>query len=279
MKHALAFLSGLGALAVLGLFIAGCGKTEKPPVAAVANGQSHDATEHGHAKGTEALGDYHARIAVEQGGVLRLFILGKDETKVASIEEQEVAGLLQAEGEPQGVRIILKADRQTGDPPGKTSQFLGTVPEALRGKALIADLRVMINGDPYRPRFASVPGSGHNDDGHSPPKGVTADNERELFLTPGGIYTAADIQANGNTTPSQKFKGKQFHMLDDQEPELRSGDKICPITNNRSNPQCTWIVNGKEYEFCCPPCLNKFVALAKKQSQKIKAPEAYVHKE
>jgi hypothetical protein len=279
MKRTSAMVGGLLALAALGVLVAGCGKTDKTPVVAVPSGKAHDATEHGHTKGTEALGDYHARIAVEQGGVLKLFILGMDETKVASIVEQEVPGLLQVEGDAQGVPIVLQPDRQPGDPPGKTSQFSVTVPEALRGKALIADLRIMINGEPYRPRFASVPGSGHGKDGHGMPTAAAGDNERELFLTPGGIYTAADIQANGNTTPSQKFKGKQFHMFDEQEPDLKAGDKVCPVTFNRSTPECTWIVNGKKYEFCCPPCLNKFVALAKKQPEKIKAPEAYVYKE
>src|SRR5262249_5295427 len=151
------------------------------------------------------------------GGVLKLFILGMDETKVASIPEQEVAGLLQAEGDAQGVPIVLQPDRQPGEPPGKPSQFSVNIPEVLRGQGLVPDLRIVMNGEPYRPRIASVPGSGHGGDGHGAQTAAAADKERELFLTPGGVYTAADIQANGNTTPAEKFKGKQFHMFDEQE--------------------------------------------------------------
>jgi hypothetical protein len=269
--YVLGFSAGL-------VLLAGCGAKEKPPVAAV-NGKSHESVEHEHAKGIKALGDHHARIAVEQGGVLKLFILGKDEAKVASIEKQEIKGTLRAADAAEALPVTLKADPQPGDPPGKTSQFVGTVPEALRGKPLIADLRVLIGGEPYRPTFDSVPGAGHGT-GHGMPRATLDDKkERELFLTPGGLYSAADIAANGNVSPAQKFRGMEFHPFQEQEPELKKGDKLCPVTNNRADSRCSWIVNGKKYEFCCPPCLNKFVGWAKNQPEKIKDPEAYTYKE
>jgi hypothetical protein len=83
--------------------------------------------------------------------------------------------------------------------------------------------------------------------------------ERKLFLTPGGIYTAADIEANGNTMPSEKFKGISWPHDD----ELQAGDKVCPVTANKTYPRCYWIVNAKKYEFCCTPCLDKFLKWAK----------------
>jgi hypothetical protein len=150
------------------------------------------------------------------------------------------------------------------------------VPEELRGKALVADLRILIGGEAYRVKFKSVVSSAHAG-GHGMPLAISSDKEKELFLTPGGLYTAEDIKANGGVVPSQKFTGIQFHEFD--EPELKSGDKVCPVTNNRADPKCAWFVNGKQYEFCCPPCLNKFVGWAKKQPEKIKDPSAYVYKE
>jgi hypothetical protein len=94
-----------------------------------------------------------------------------------------------------------------------------------------------------------------------------------LYLTPGGIYTAADIQANGNMTAAQKFKGKEW-AHDDKKP----GDKVCPVTNNKAEPECAWIIQGQRYEFCCHPCVDKFVRLAHEHPEKVKNANEYVFK-
>jgi hypothetical protein len=106
------------------------------------------------------------------------------------------------------------------------------------------------------------------------PQGVSAEAEGKLYLTPGGVYTEADIKANGNMTASQKFKG--FRAKHDMRP--KPGDKICPVTFTKANPECTWTVGGKKYEFCCPPCVDEFVTWAKEEPDQIKEPEAYVKK-
>ena len=104
-----------------------------------------------------------------------------------------------------------------------------------------------------------------------PDKIVNAD-EQKLYLTPGGKYTVADIKANGNVTASVKFQG--FMSAHDMHP--KAGDKICPVTMTKANPKCTWIVDGKAYEFCCPPCVDEFVKLAKETPDEIKEPGEYV---
>jgi hypothetical protein len=98
--------------------------------------------------------------------------------------------------------------------------------------------------------------------------------ERQLYLTPGGKYTAEDIRANGNRTAGQKYEG--FKASHDRNPQ--PGDKICPITDTKANPKCTWIVGGKTYQFCCPPCIDEFVRLAKENPDKVKDPEEYFQK-
>ncbi len=103
------------------------------------------------------------------------------------------------------------------------------------------------------------------------PDKVADNEERELYLTAAGKYTLEDIEANGNRTASEKFKG--FKAAHDLRPQ--PGDKICPVTLTKANPQCTWIVGGQEYQFCCPPCIDEFVALAKEDGE-IKDPEDYV---
>lgn len=117
-------------------------------------------------------------------------------------------------------------------------------------------------------------GSGGHD-GSNMPKGVAGtQSERELFLTPGGVYTKADIDANGNTIPSEKFVGIRWTHDDD----LKAGDKVCPVTANKADQRCAWIVNAKQYEFCCAPCLDKFVKWAKERPEKIKDPQEYIQK-
>ncbi len=98
--------------------------------------------------------------------------------------------------------------------------------------------------------------------------------ERELYLTPGGAYTDADIKANGNQLPAQKFRGVK--VSHDLKPVV--GDRICPITLTKANPGYTWVIGGKEYLFCCPPCVEEYVTLAKKDPAAIKPPETFIKK-
>lgn len=102
--------------------------------------------------------------------------------------------------------------------------------------------------------------------------GPVSEYERVAFLTPGGKYTENDIQANGHLTPAQKFKG--FKASHNAQP--KSGDTICPITLTKANPNCSWVVNGKTYQFCCPMCIDEFLQIAKEHPDELQDPEAYV---
>lgn len=122
----------------------------------------------------------------------------------------------------------------------------------------------------------TMPAHGESRDAHDAGSSLSAkvvdEAERDLYLMPGGLYTEADIRANGNQTASEKFAG--FRAKHDMNP--KSGEKVCPITATKANGACTWIVNGKEYAFCCPPCVDEFVRLAKEDPAKVLAPGAYV---
>src|SRR5262245_62641354 len=117
----------------------------------------------------------------------------------------------------------------------------------------------------------------HDSHGSPNPGGAPKPTEREvaLFLTPGGIYTHDDIQKNGNTVPAVKFYGVEWSH--DDNPKV--GDMLCPVTVQKSDDKCTWWINGKRYEFCCPPCLEKFVRMAKESPDKVKDPAEYLKKE
>lgn len=96
--------------------------------------------------------------------------------------------------------------------------------------------------------------------------------DRALFLTPGGLYSAADIKANGNASAYQKYAG----VVPSHDAQVKKGDPVCPISETKPNPQLTWVIGGKNYSFCCPPCIAEFVKKAKTDPKSIKAPEAYV---
>jgi hypothetical protein len=104
------------------------------------------------------------------------------------------------------------------------------------------------------------------------PRPIVDAEERELYLTAGGAYTEADIAANGPALPSQKYRS--FRANHDLRPQ--PGDKLCPITRTKASAECTWIVAGRSYEFCCPPCIAEFVRLAKEKPERIQPPEAFV---
>jgi hypothetical protein len=104
------------------------------------------------------------------------------------------------------------------------------------------------------------------------PTKVTDTEERELYLTPGGLYTAADIEANGRRTASEAYS--LFRAKHDANPQ--PGDAVCPITGTKADSRCVWVVGGRRFTFCCPPCIDEFVLLAKTDPSRIKPPEAYL---
>lgn len=99
-----------------------------------------------------------------------------------------------------------------------------------------------------------------------------SDKDRELYLTPGGAYTQADIEANGNQTAAQKFKGVK--VTHDIKPNV--GDPICPITLTKANPGFNWVIAGKKYVFCCPPCVEEYLTKAKKDPSSLRPPEEFI---
>lgn len=214
---------------------------------------------------------YHAEAVFEKGEKLRLFMLGQDEGRVQEVEVQTLTAYAKPEGGTDSVSFALEPERLPDDAAGKTSQFVGTLPEGLAGRPVevtIPNLRV--NGERFRLGFASV---SEHEEGHDEemPEKLADDAEVALFLTPGGLYTDADIEANGRMTGSQKFKG--LRAKHDVKPQ--PGDKLCPISMTKANPQFSWVIGGKTYEFCCPPCVEEFLSQAK-AGEEIGEPEDYV---
>lgn len=232
-------------------------------------GHHHAAGKHGGTIVSLGRDNYHVEAVFEKGGALRLYMLGKDESRVQEVEMQELTAYAKPEG-GESVSFTLKAEPQPGDSEGKTSVFVGQLPEELRGKTVTVTIpSIRVGGERFRFNVTSAVDEHAAD---KMPAKVPDDAEAKLYLTPGGIYTVADIEANGNLTASQKFKG--LRAVHDLKP--KAGDKICPITLTKANPKFSWVVGGNTYEFCCPPCVDEFVTTAKETPKEIQEPEAYV---
>lgn len=262
-------------LPVLAL-LAGCSQPnaepKAPPVVVKTPGDSehgHKASQHGGIIVSIGADSYHAEAVFEKGGALRLFMLDRDESKILEIDAQPLSGFAKAEGDGDAEPITLRPDPTPADAKGKTSRFVAQLPPALVGKKLEVTVQdVRIAGGRFRLAFQSNPAK---DDHDAMPVGVAGDDERKLYLTPAGKYTAADIKANGNVTASTKFKGvKAVH---DMKP--KAGDPICPVTMTKANEKFAWVVGGQTYTFCCPPCVDEFVQTAKEKPDEIKEPDFY----
>lgn len=280
----LALPVAVGALVVL----TGCNRptdTPAPPAATPAGptpakpGPDAQDRDHGH-KPTAHGGvivpigrdNYHGEAVFEKDGVVRFFTLGPDEAKVVEVEAEPLTAYAKAEGGAEATPMVFKAEPQPGDAAGKTSQFAGKLPRDLWGKTVEVTIpTIRIGGERFRVGFSSAPVA-HADPAQS---GKVADaEERKLYLTPGGMYTAADITANGNKVASEKFRG--VPVSHDLKP--KTGDRICPVTLTKANPAFAWVIGGREYQFCCPPCVDEFVQLAKDHQDQIKPPGEYVKK-
>ena len=265
-------------LFLLALLPVACGRDGSSPVTNSTPKQNQEkGADHAHKPGAHGgqiisiAGDnYHAEAIFASGGVVRIFMLGQDEAKVQEVDVQDLHAFAKQEGAMESKEMTFKPEPQKGDAPGKTSLFVGKLPaEFVNKKVEITIPNITIGKDRYR--FGSFSSSAERSP-HAMPADLGSSEEQELFLKPGGIYTAADIKANGNTTPTKKYSA--FRAAHDMKP--KAGEQICPVTETKANVQCTWIVAGKTYEFCCPPCIQEFVRWAKEEPAKIKEPKDYV---
>jgi hypothetical protein len=243
---------------------------------AIAIGCSGKPGDHGHEQGRNggiivSLGSdhYHAEALFEAGGKFKLFMLDHDQAQVLAVPTQELNGYLRVPGRAAAIQLKLTPEPQRGDGPGQTSLFVGKVPPEVVGRELIVIVpNIEIAGKRYNFSFTTEA----DENGPPMPAKITDDAERDLYLSAGGRYTQADIEANGAQTASQKYAG--FHSAHDPNP--KPGDYICPITATKANPDCTWTVGGETYQFCCPPCIDEFVQRAKTQTDALSPARTYM---
>ena len=226
----------------------------------------------------QPVGSHFLEANTLNGGRLRITLLDADETTLLAIPADELTvELPRLKGTSPASPVRLKAVPQPGEPAGRASTFEGQIPPTLDDVPVQVSLSLPSDQKVVRVSFTAAwhlfePTLGAS--GNGMPSAVPAADAQKLYLTPGGRYTAADIEANGRTTGPLKYAG--FQALHNTSP--RPGQRICPITKTVANPRVTWIIGGKKYLFCCPPCVDEFLKRAKKQPSAVKSPESYVQR-
>jgi hypothetical protein len=246
----------------------GSGSEENPPASETEH--AHPVGSHGGTVVAVGRGHFHIEAVFSGGGVIELFLLGPDETRIIEVPTQSLAVYVKAADRLQADALTLDAAPQPGDAEGFTSRFQGKFPEYCAGREVLVTVpRLTINNERFR--FSVTRSTTTHTE---MPTKVADAEERQLYLTPGGKYTTADIKANGRQTASERFR--KFSAAHDHKPQ--PGDRLCPITLTKANPQCTWVIGGERYEFCCPPCIDEFVKLAKENPDQIKPAAEYIKK-
>lgn len=210
---------------------------------------------------------YHAEAIVEQDGSLVLLTFGNDITHMQPVPEQSLIGYARSDGALPSHAFVLTAQPLPGDLTGTSSRFEGKLPaEILNGDFSLALTGLRVEQSSYTLRF-------HVANSRSTPMPAPASptKAQSLYLTSGGLYTEADLVANGQTTAAEKYA----NFTPRHDPNPVAGDWICPITRTKANTDCAWIIGGETYFFCCPPCIDEFLEQAKASPEAIASPAAY----
>ena len=207
----------------------------------------------------------HAEALLELGGGLTVYTLRPDARVALAVERQLLTAWAWPEGEETAAQVLLVPMPLPGDAPGAASRFKGRLPERLWGRDVsVTVARVATPSGRFRVRFGELK-SPADQAGHRA-------ELRRLYLTPGGKYGAADVEANGRTTAAEKFGGGRADAHD----LAPAGEGwLCPVAAVRAEPGVVWVIGGRDYRFCCSPCVDEFVALAKTRPELIGPPEAY----
>ena len=249
-----------------------------PPMGAASAGTWHqDKPQHGGQ--IQAAGENHLEAVVGPSGAVTLYVMGITEALPFPLARTTLWGHAQS-ADAAASPVMLHAAPLQGEPQGQSSVFVGEVAPGLAGKPIHLTVSVPLAGADRPLTFDISPGAApsvaaapaHDTAATRVVALPVTPEEHALFLKPGGAYTAADIAANGGVTPEQKFQG----MMADHHLHPKKGTYTCPITMTQANPKFAWIVGGKKYLFCCPPCITEFVKTAKKDPKSLKAPADYI---
>ncbi len=256
----------LGVGAVLVLNLGGPGRPEADPAP---ESHGHPPGPHGGAVvAIDRDNRFHAEAVFEPGGRLLLYTFGRELSEPRPILARTVCAAVRGHDGTDEFAVMLRPEPQEADPPGTASRFRGRLPPSMwRGHLRLVVWSLPVEGERFRFEIDSA---------HPPPDAATVERaeavEAALYSTPGGKYGEEDIRANGPTAASRKYRGERPTHDDRPTP----GERVCPVSRSRADPRFVWFIDRKEYQFCCPPCIDEFVRLAKAKPDQIKHPSEYV---
>jgi hypothetical protein len=131
-------------------------------------GAGHGHKPGGHGGIVVSLGkdSYHAEAVFEKEGVVRLYLLGKDEIKPQEVDVQDLVAYVTPSGSTDATQVKLAADRQKTDAAGKASQFVAKLPPELHGKTVKVTVNnIQVGAERFRIEFSNEKnekgGAGH----------------------------------------------------------------------------------------------------------------------
>lgn len=213
---------------------------------------------------------FHAEAVFEPGGWVRLYTFGQELTEARPVAARTVCAAVRRHGGEDEYAVMLRPEPQESDPAGTASRFLGRLPPSMRrGHLKLVVWSLPVEGERFRFEIDSA---------YPELDAATVAREEAveaaLYSTPGGKYLEKDVRANGPTPASRKYRSERPAHDDRPAP----GDRVCPVTRSRADVRFVWVIGGKEYRFCCPPCIDEFVATAKERPDEVQEPEFYRHR-
>lgn len=210
---------------------------------------------------------YHVEFVVEPTGRVRVYPLDESAARPLPVEARPLVLSVEgpAAGDPTPVMLRPVAG---SEPAGTTTQFVGRLPaRAISGRMTVRFTEFKVNGERYR--FEFVWDSPVGEDAF---RAAYRDEQRRIFLSPGGKYLDADIRDNGGLSADAKFAAAA--ATHDHAP--KPGDRVCPVSGFKAEAAIAWVVGRERYVFCCQPCIDEFVLLAKERPDEVRSAEKYV---
>ena len=213
----------------------------------------------------------HVEFVVEPTGVVRLSPYDETAARPLAVESQSLVFSVQPLPDGEIASVMLRALPEEGRTDGLITRFVGRLPAwTVGGPLRVRFTEFRVGGERFRFEFDWQPPSAGEAF-----RAAFEEDQRRLFSSPGGSYTAADIRANGGRPADAAFaRAAPAH---DHSP--KAGDRVCPISGFKAEPKFAWVVGGQTYWFCCQPCVDEFVLVAKERPGEVKAEEEYTHRE
>jgi len=219
--------------------------------------------------------NYHAEVVFEKDGHLKVYTLGKDETKSISIESQTLKA--HVKHDEKSHEVDLKPEPQASDPKGKTSLFVGKLPHDLMGKKVtVTIVGLKVEGETFRVEFSGEAGK-HSD--HKDHKDHKDGKEHKGHKKDGKEHTDHKKEHSKTSAVENEIKEARA-KLSPEDRKLVDAQEWCPIMpDNRLGVMGVpfkLMIKDHPVFLCCKGCQRKALAEPEKTLAKVEEFKAKV---